>query len=852
MGLVESGAGIALLGPAGVGKSRLLHELAGQAEKSGVAVVRAVASETMRTIPFAPFLELLPGDPTQDRLAMLGAARAALETRGADSGTLITIDDAHHLDEASLSFLVSVVSSRVANVVLTARAGEQMGADLVDLWTNGVIARIDLAPLERADADALIAAVLGPVAPDLADELWRLTEGNPLLLHEVIEGAVGQTIERRDDVWVMTGTLTESARLSDLVSSRLGALPDRLRAAMDVVAVSSPLPYPLAEEVLSDELADLEDRGLVVSVDTEDGPALVPAHPLYGEILESHLGDARSRRAHRRLVEGAHAADGVVDPVRAALWQENSGWIEFVELAVNGAREALVRHDPALAQRLLEPLGTADDHIAVLLGRSLSYQRQFAAAEEALAGREPGDPLLLGELVSIRAQNLAFGLGEIGEARRILETHAAAIESPDIRARLLNERAMISAINGDFRDAISVSDQVLNEQGTSDVPRAAAYVTLTVALAMIGDSGRFDEITDAAIGAAERVRDTLPMARDQVEVMRMSSLLHAGRVPEAVALCEAAIAPDRGVDAMTTTWMSATGLAHQISGDLATAADVVGRSLDLFAQLDPFGLEPQARGVNALALGQMNDPAAGRPIAGVELSVPAPRLAVWVERGRAWSEVAAGNVGAGAAIAAEAGRSAVAGEHYAWGVFAFHDAARLGHPDLVIDDVARLDLAEEARLLVAIRDHVAALSRGDGEALHEVGVRMMTMSAPLFAAESFAQAAAVMAASDDHVAAARSEALSHASQLRCVGADTPALRTRPGLVSARQVEVALDAARGMTSTEISKQRFISVRTVDNHLSTVYRRVGVAGRDELPELFEVTLGGGASPNTIRED
>lgn len=192
---------------------------------------------------------------------------------------------------------------------------------------------------------------------------------------------------------------------------------------------------------------------------------------------------------------------------------------------------------------------------------------------------------------------------------------------------------MISAIHGDFRDAISTSDVVLTDSETSDVSRTAAFVTLTVALSMIGDCRRFDEIVDDARRASIRVREVFPLASDQIGVMYMSSLLNAGRVPEAVALSEAGIESEGSGDAMTTTWMSAAGLACVISGNLTRGAEVMGRSLELFTQLDPFGLEAQARGLYSLILGQMNDPAAGAAIEGLQLAVRAPRLAVWVDRG---------------------------------------------------------------------------------------------------------------------------------------------------------------------------------------------------------------------------
>jgi DNA-binding CsgD family transcriptional regulator len=84
--------------------------------------------------------------------------------------------------------------------------------------------------------------------------------------------------------------------------------------------------------------------------------------------------------------------------------------------------------------------------------------------------------------------------------------------------------------------------------------------------------------------------------------------------------------------------------------------------------------------------------------------------------------------------------------------------------------------------------------------------------------------------------AARACALSIANEQLCEKPDTPALRARPLLVSGREVQVAVEAAGGLTSAEIAGRLFISRRTVDNHLRSVYRKVGITGRDELAALL----------------
>jgi len=48
--------------------------------------------------------------------------------------------------------------------------------------------------------------------------------------------------------------------------------------------------------------------------------------------------------------------------------------------------------------------------------------------------------------------------------------------------------------------------------------------------------------------------------------------------------------------------------------------------------------------------------------------------------------------------------------------------------------------------------------------------------------------------------------------------------------------VARLAASRLRSREIAEQVGLSVRTVDNHLTRVYRKLGISGRDELGEAL----------------
>ena len=72
----------------------------------------------------------------------------------------------------------------------------------------------------------------------------------------------------------------------------------------------------------------------------------------------------------------------------------------------------------------------------------------------------------------------------------------------------------------------------------------------------------------------------------------------------------------------------------------------------------------------------------------------------------------------------------------------------------------------------------------------------------------------------------------------CGDVKTPALAQGEdtGRLTRREREVAGLAAAGVPSREIAARLFLSVRTVDNHLQSVYSKLGVTSRDELARVL----------------
>jgi DNA-binding NarL/FixJ family response regulator len=57
----------------------------------------------------------------------------------------------------------------------------------------------------------------------------------------------------------------------------------------------------------------------------------------------------------------------------------------------------------------------------------------------------------------------------------------------------------------------------------------------------------------------------------------------------------------------------------------------------------------------------------------------------------------------------------------------------------------------------------------------------------------------------------------------------------PGGLSAREAEVLRLVARGLTNARVAQELYISPRTVDRHLNSVYRKLGVSSRTAAARL-----------------
>jgi DNA-binding CsgD family transcriptional regulator len=201
----------------------------------------------------------------------------------------------------------------------------------------------------------------------------------------------------------------------------------------------------------------------------------------------------------------------------------------------------------------------------------------------------------------------------------------------------------------------------------------------------------------------------------------------------------------------------------------------------------------------------------------------------WREQARAWVDACAGRIDEAAdgltALVDRLRADGFAGHELS----ALHDLVRLGRAGAAVDRVTELAEVVRSPLTGPILRHAVATAAADPDGLLAVGEDFAALGLTLYAAEATAQAAALLRARR----IARSDVTARLGELtaRC-DARTPALTASRPTLTEREAQIARLAADGVPSREIADRLFLSIRTVDNHLTRAYTKLGVTRRTEL--------------------
>ncbi|HET6210386.1 MAG TPA: AAA family ATPase, partial [Jatrophihabitans sp.] len=500
--LITAGVGVLILGEPGVGKTALARR-AEERSAAAAPVGHVIGHAVSNGAPFEAFAGVLTAEDSSV-LSTVEVARRVAEALAAPAHTraLFVVDDAQLLDERSAQVLLQLAADGLATVLATARDLE-LPAGVQRLWRDGWCERIELGALAEDEVLELLETVLGaPVDSAAARAFAGRSQGNPLLLRELVSAALdASTLVWRGTAWTLAGEAPISSGIRDLVRSRLAALPDVQRSALETVAAGEPLAVAVAVELIGETVLDQLDADRLITVRTGlAGAAVSSAHPLHGEVLRADLPPLRLRRLRLSLASKLEAIEqpSPHDLVRAALWRLESGQTDEPERLLAAARAArTLSLDTAerLARHAHEMNGSLQ--ATLLLAEILTHSGRSAEARK-LTEQLPPDSLTPADREAL-VYCAAMGQGLMaGDAAGGADLVSAVIGgNPAAGDQLRGLHASLLAFDGRPAEALEVAGGLVEDPTVQPAARTFAAIGAVGAEYWLGHTRRAVALADA-------------------------------------------------------------------------------------------------------------------------------------------------------------------------------------------------------------------------------------------------------------------------------------------------------------------------------------------------------------------
>ncbi|GAA4042909.1 LuxR family transcriptional regulator [Arthrobacter methylotrophus] len=328
-----NGPGVLLFGDAGIGKTALINEVVRELGQR-VRPFRVFAGPTLASVPFAALAPLLTGlTPGQisEPLSVLRTVVAALNPAGQPhpAPAVLIVEDAHHLDDSSVAVLAQLAAAEAAKVVFLCRPYPAPPAEVFSMWSEGLVDRFDLQPLNEQEVNQLCAQTLdAPVVQSSSAVLCKYSGGNPMFLLELIGHAksLGQLVCRNDS-WMLSGELRgTSVRLMDLVRNQILMLGAEQRETLETVALAEPVPLSVVQQASNSNAVDELQELHFIDIASDPARHVRLAQPLVGEVIRQLVPTAHSMTIRRRIVELMEAKPQTMDGLlRFVSWGLESG-----------------------------------------------------------------------------------------------------------------------------------------------------------------------------------------------------------------------------------------------------------------------------------------------------------------------------------------------------------------------------------------------------------------------------------------------------------------------------------------------------------------------------------------------
>ncbi|MEV0459819.1 helix-turn-helix transcriptional regulator [Catellatospora methionotrophica] len=826
---------VLVTGDAGVGKTRLLD-----AASTAVPTVRAWGMRGLSHVPLAALAHLV--DPATTSLAEM----VAQVLRAVPAGAALAVDDLDGCDGVSLAVAVRVARDAGRTLVGTVRTvGGRVPPAVAELAASPAAVVLTVAAFDRPSTEEFVHALLdGPVDAGVVDEVWHRAGGNALFTTQLLDGARrAGTLLRSTVGWHAVGPLPVPIGLRSLLPARLEGLPDIATAAARFLAAAGQAnAFEIEQAGHLTGTEHLVAHGIAVWT----GQNARFVHPLFAEVLWDGLSTAQRRavlREHlavaRRLTPHDHVrctvlgldAGEVVEPARllAAARVAAAGGATIVAVRLAGACL-----DRAAADWTSHPQVAAGAALvlAVTLWETGRADEAVAILRDALDRTPPGADAAL--LAVTLHKVILWGRYDLPAAQDVLRRQSARYPAgASVGVLFAVAEADALAYTGFPDEALALASDIGDGTGLPLPVRATLATSRSNALTHIGQTGK-------AVAVVEEMLDHVTAAgpqaatgtRDKLLVYASHALREHGRLDDAARTAERAYdsALADGV-VFERAWAAlCVGAARLQAGHLDDAARWAQRSLvtaTAAAMTDCIRVCMSVLTVSYGSRGMAPDPAWVEHLRSPQADLGFLRHTVPIALG--WAAHAVGRhaeawdlLRQGQARAARE-RAVVAESWILHERLRMHDntGVRARLAELTVDSpigAARLSLA-------------TGLEQASPATLLEAAAAFEATGSALYAAE--AAAAAFRCGSGRAAAAARRRADELAHEVGDPA--TPLLAGSPAPadpLTSRERLVAELAAGGASNAEIAARLVLSVRTVENHLSRAYAKLGITSRDGL--------------------
>ena len=828
----ESSGRLGLIGgEAGVGKTALVRAFC--AQEAGIRVLLGACDPLFTPRPLGPFVDIAAtiggalGSLVAGRGRPYEVASALLEELGR-SPAIVVLEDMQWADEATLD-AVRLLGRRIESapgLLLLTYRDDELGPThplrflLGELPRQETVFRIKM---QRLSADA-VTAMAGPRDVDAA-ELYRKTAGNPFFVSEVL-ASPGEVIP----LTVRDAVLARAARMSA-----------DARALLDVVAIAPPFADVWMLEVVGGDTVHALGECLASGMLARQNGSVAFHHELARLAIEESIAPDRALALHRRTL-GALASPptGSPDPARLAhhaeAAQDSEAQLRFARLAgerasaVGAHREAAAQFERALRVADSLPAGQRADLLSLLAQELLVVNR----ADRAIVAQE-------------QANELFEQAGDVGASadglRRLSRLYMCGGRGADAGKPILQAIELLETLPESRQLAFAYSGLVMFHMNHDNAEGVLKAGQRALQLAERFDDEETLLHTLNSIGSTELImglpsgREKLLRSLDMADELGMDE--HAGRAYLNLTSCLAHTRQydgfmelaARGIDfslehglELWRMWIM-TSMARALldQGDWSRAAEVADSVLH-----GEMGQLPRVSALPIMALirARRGDPevwplldeAAAMAQREGELQYSVPVAVARAEA--AWLE------GRPRAIRGETEESfAKAKRIEAWWQLGELTCWRRR---------AGLQDAVDSRLPERYRAELEGDYARAGELCGALGCDY--------------DAALALASSDDQELlrrsltilqrlGARSAAGVVARKLRALGAQgitrgpRPATQRNPALLTAREMEVLDLIGQGLRNSDIARKLFLTTKTVDHHVSSILRKLGVESRSQ---------------------